>query len=279
MPVPERCPFQKDAIKNNMNDEITQLIVLFIVIAIDDWRFSVLQLGYRHHHQPINVPTAGALAFPMDGIGRLGHDLPREPIADWKKKHERRKTFFSNHRPRQTTFPFHISKLQPCPFHQLRRPRPRGDQLRARHCRERTRLRLRRECANRSRVTVTWFCVFVGFPHSDFVDGVCEEAACAVMRRERPGSTHACRPRTRCGCDDMVVGVGAARARDARPPRAPGGQRLPNVAQVMRGGGRARRLPVGAGVQPAGRTARRRVCRQIHVRILLPPAGEAVQPR
>ncbi|RVE47279.1 hypothetical protein evm_008076 [Chilo suppressalis] len=33
--------------------------------------------------QPINVPTAGAQAFPMDGIGRLGHDPPRGPSADW----------------------------------------------------------------------------------------------------------------------------------------------------------------------------------------------------
>ncbi|RVE52251.1 hypothetical protein evm_003041 [Chilo suppressalis] len=33
---------------------------------------------HHHHHQPINVPTAGAQAFPMDGIGRLGHDLPSE---------------------------------------------------------------------------------------------------------------------------------------------------------------------------------------------------------
>ncbi|RVE48657.1 hypothetical protein evm_006728 [Chilo suppressalis] len=31
---------------------------------------------------PINVPTAGAQAFPMDGIGRLGHDPPRVPSAD-----------------------------------------------------------------------------------------------------------------------------------------------------------------------------------------------------
>ncbi|RVE52036.1 hypothetical protein evm_003314 [Chilo suppressalis] len=30
-----------------------------------------------HHHQPINVPTAGAHAFPVDGIGRL--DPPRVP--------------------------------------------------------------------------------------------------------------------------------------------------------------------------------------------------------
>ncbi|RVE42536.1 hypothetical protein evm_012816 [Chilo suppressalis] len=37
-----------------------------------------------HHHQPINVPTAGAQAFPMDGIGRLGHDPPRGPSADWR---------------------------------------------------------------------------------------------------------------------------------------------------------------------------------------------------
>ncbi|RVE46088.1 hypothetical protein evm_009252 [Chilo suppressalis] len=31
----------------------------------------------------IKVPTAGAQAFPMDGIGRLGHDPPRRPSADW----------------------------------------------------------------------------------------------------------------------------------------------------------------------------------------------------
>ncbi|RVE41440.1 hypothetical protein evm_013910 [Chilo suppressalis] len=37
---------------------------------------------YIYHHQPINVPTVGAQAFPMDGIGRLGHDPPRGPSAD-----------------------------------------------------------------------------------------------------------------------------------------------------------------------------------------------------
>ncbi|RVE50761.1 hypothetical protein evm_004510 [Chilo suppressalis] len=37
-----------------------------------------------HHHQPINVPTAGAQALPMDGIGRLGHDPSRGPSADWR---------------------------------------------------------------------------------------------------------------------------------------------------------------------------------------------------
>ncbi|RVE42173.1 hypothetical protein evm_013174 [Chilo suppressalis] len=36
-------------------------------------------LYHHHHHQPISVPTAGAQAFPMDGIGRLGHDPPRGP--------------------------------------------------------------------------------------------------------------------------------------------------------------------------------------------------------
>ncbi|RVE41113.1 hypothetical protein evm_014238 [Chilo suppressalis] len=38
----------------------------------------------HHHHQPRNVPTAGAQAFPMDGIGRLSHDPPRRPSADWR---------------------------------------------------------------------------------------------------------------------------------------------------------------------------------------------------
>ncbi|RVE49713.1 hypothetical protein evm_005583 [Chilo suppressalis] len=33
---------------------------------------------------PINIPTAGAQAFNMDGIGKLGHDPPRGPSADWR---------------------------------------------------------------------------------------------------------------------------------------------------------------------------------------------------
>ncbi|RVE51556.1 hypothetical protein evm_003826 [Chilo suppressalis] len=40
-------------------------------------------LYHHHHHQPINLPTAGPQAFLMDGIGRLGHDPPRGPSADW----------------------------------------------------------------------------------------------------------------------------------------------------------------------------------------------------
>ncbi|RVE43957.1 hypothetical protein evm_011389 [Chilo suppressalis] len=43
--------------------------------------------SYHHHHQPIKVPTAGAQAFPMDGIGRLGHDPPRGPTDDVSDKH------------------------------------------------------------------------------------------------------------------------------------------------------------------------------------------------
>ncbi|RVE41620.1 hypothetical protein evm_013725 [Chilo suppressalis] len=39
-------------------------------------------LCHRQGEQPINVPTAGAQAFPMDGIGRSGHDPPRGPSAD-----------------------------------------------------------------------------------------------------------------------------------------------------------------------------------------------------
>ncbi|RVE48336.1 hypothetical protein evm_006996 [Chilo suppressalis] len=39
---------------------------------------------YTIHHQPINVPTAGAQAFPMDGIGRKSHYPPRGPSADWR---------------------------------------------------------------------------------------------------------------------------------------------------------------------------------------------------
>ncbi|RVE42471.1 hypothetical protein evm_012877 [Chilo suppressalis] len=35
-------------------------------------------------YQPLNVPTVGAQAFPMDGIGRLDHNSPRGPSADWR---------------------------------------------------------------------------------------------------------------------------------------------------------------------------------------------------
>ncbi|RVE47127.1 hypothetical protein evm_008204 [Chilo suppressalis] len=42
-----------------------------------------VSLKDRIRNEPINVPTAGAQAFPMDGIGRLGHDPPRGPSADW----------------------------------------------------------------------------------------------------------------------------------------------------------------------------------------------------
>ncbi|RVE40303.1 hypothetical protein evm_015047 [Chilo suppressalis] len=45
---------------------------------------SGVALFKYHHHQSINVPTAGAQAFPMDEIGRLGHDPPRGPSADWR---------------------------------------------------------------------------------------------------------------------------------------------------------------------------------------------------
>jgi hypothetical protein len=38
---------------------------------------------FIHHHQPINVPTAGAQAFFMDYAWRTGHNQPRGPSADW----------------------------------------------------------------------------------------------------------------------------------------------------------------------------------------------------
>jgi hypothetical protein len=43
---------------------------------------GVNYVPYDHrHHQPINVPTAGAQAFLMDR--RTGHNPPREPSAAW----------------------------------------------------------------------------------------------------------------------------------------------------------------------------------------------------
>ncbi|RVE41127.1 hypothetical protein evm_014223 [Chilo suppressalis] len=38
----------------------------------------------KYIHTPTYIPAAGAQAFPMDGIGRLGHDPPRGPRADWR---------------------------------------------------------------------------------------------------------------------------------------------------------------------------------------------------
>ncbi|RVE40361.1 hypothetical protein evm_014989 [Chilo suppressalis] len=46
--------------------------------------FVQLQRYGSMRHQPINIPTAGAQAFPMDGIGRLVHDPTRGPSADWR---------------------------------------------------------------------------------------------------------------------------------------------------------------------------------------------------
>ncbi|RVE45868.1 hypothetical protein evm_009467 [Chilo suppressalis] len=43
---------------------------------------NYLDMIHHHHHQPANVPTAGAQAFPIDEIGSLCHDPPRVPIAD-----------------------------------------------------------------------------------------------------------------------------------------------------------------------------------------------------
>ncbi|RVE46402.1 hypothetical protein evm_008936 [Chilo suppressalis] len=46
--------------------------------------FNLNNIFPYNHHQPINVPTAGAQAFSRDGIGRLGHDPPRGHSADWR---------------------------------------------------------------------------------------------------------------------------------------------------------------------------------------------------
>ncbi|RVE42647.1 hypothetical protein evm_012699 [Chilo suppressalis] len=57
--------------------------------ALYDICFRTLRLSsptygdLNHLVSPINVPTVGAQAFPIDGIGRLGHDPPRGPSADW----------------------------------------------------------------------------------------------------------------------------------------------------------------------------------------------------
>ncbi|RVE48115.1 hypothetical protein evm_007302 [Chilo suppressalis] len=55
-----------------------------ILLAILKLQGSAISSHYsnvliHHHHQPLDVPTAGEQAFPMDGIGRLGRDPPRGP--------------------------------------------------------------------------------------------------------------------------------------------------------------------------------------------------------
>ncbi|RVE49200.1 hypothetical protein evm_006092 [Chilo suppressalis] len=50
---------------------------------VDEVRWEIQRSSTGKLLSPINVPTAGAQAFPMDEIGRLGHDLPRGPSADW----------------------------------------------------------------------------------------------------------------------------------------------------------------------------------------------------
>ncbi|RVE47387.1 hypothetical protein evm_007986 [Chilo suppressalis] len=42
-----------------------------------------IKLLKENNSVPINVPTAGAQAFPMDGLGRLGTDSPRGPSVGW----------------------------------------------------------------------------------------------------------------------------------------------------------------------------------------------------
>ncbi|RVE48661.1 hypothetical protein evm_006732 [Chilo suppressalis] len=47
--------------------------------------FGVVLLSYSNFISPINNPTAGEQAFPMDGIGRLGHEPPRGRSADCRE--------------------------------------------------------------------------------------------------------------------------------------------------------------------------------------------------
>ncbi|RVE47281.1 hypothetical protein evm_008078 [Chilo suppressalis] len=45
--------------------------------------FCATDLVKQFGIKTLKVPTAGAQAFPMDEIGRLGHDPPHGSSADW----------------------------------------------------------------------------------------------------------------------------------------------------------------------------------------------------
>ncbi|RVE46054.1 hypothetical protein evm_009278 [Chilo suppressalis] len=80
-------PMQDNSWSRNLNGNMQGTNTVQGPPEIEQWlnrQMIFRNPHHHHHHQPINVPTAGAQAFPMDGIGRLGHDPPRGPSADWR---------------------------------------------------------------------------------------------------------------------------------------------------------------------------------------------------
>jgi hypothetical protein len=57
--------------------------VVLQLIMLNRSSICVHEKRELHHHQPINVPTAGAQAFLVDYSRRTGHNPPRGPSADW----------------------------------------------------------------------------------------------------------------------------------------------------------------------------------------------------
>ncbi|RVE42848.1 hypothetical protein evm_012497, partial [Chilo suppressalis] len=101
-----KAPLKRSSIDRQTNTHILMLFMILLALSLlsavcnelwmrnhNDWYIGLTGTCQNNHYllgsksycclYPINVPTAGAQAFPMDGIGRLGHDPPRGPSADW----------------------------------------------------------------------------------------------------------------------------------------------------------------------------------------------------
>ncbi|RVE46956.1 hypothetical protein evm_008340 [Chilo suppressalis] len=61
-------------------------LLLIICLFSVKYLMEAIRTGniYSRPGEPINVSTAGAQAFAMGGIGKLGHEPPRRPSADWR---------------------------------------------------------------------------------------------------------------------------------------------------------------------------------------------------
>jgi hypothetical protein len=80
-------PLKLGKIQNASDTKISAHRVMCTISEKVTW--AQINENYRYfpllnHHQPINIPTAGAQDFLIDlHIRRMGHNPPREPSAKW----------------------------------------------------------------------------------------------------------------------------------------------------------------------------------------------------